>query len=62
MPPAESMNHDGKSVFFDSLQIRPNIQATAEHPLQPKFVIGGSGDEDILQISVVDQKAVIKSD
>ena len=62
MPPSDSVNHDGKSVFFDSLQIRPKLGETFEHPMQPKFVIGGTKDDETLQITVVDQKAIIKSD
>jgi hypothetical protein len=57
-PPSESVNYDNKSVFFDSVHIKPlRREATSE----PMIQVGGGKDNEH-QISIHDQKAKITSD
>ena len=60
-PPPESVNHDGASVFFDSVHIKPMIRGDSQFPPQPRYLIGKGRDEG-LQITVIDQNATVKSD
>lgn len=52
-PPADSLNSDNKSVFFDSVQIRPE-SAGPQGAAQPIIIIGGHRDDDEHLISVHD--------
>lgn len=60
-PPSDSFNADGKPVFFDSVQIKPNAVGATGSP-EPVLFIGGARAEEEHVIAVLDQKAVIKSD
>ena len=57
-PPSGSVNIDGKSVFFDQVQIRPNTKGDAGKS-EPMIVIGSNRSDDEHTISVYDQKATI---
>lgn len=45
-PPADAINSDNKSVFFDSVHIKPQCTTGTAGNIQPIIVIGGYREQD----------------
>ena len=60
-PPSDSVNADGKSVFFDSVHIKPQKIDQRGNPM-PVLTISGSKEDDEYMISVSDLKATMIND